>query len=148
MNGAFGFSQLAPGEYELLVESLGYQPVRITNLPIRPGRSLTTTITIRQVGGKPTAQQVVRFDGAGLSGTQPQFSQWFSRAQLTRLPLRRRELVDLLRFSSNVSMLGGVEGLPLSMLGVAVDGVPYRTATSNAAVSGLFSSALPLGSFE
>ncbi len=149
MDGAFGFSQLAPGEYELLVESLGYQPVRITNLPIRPARSLKTTVAIRQPSGAAAEQEIIRFEGLAVSGNQPQFSQWFPRSQLTRIPLRRRELIDLLRFSSQASVLGGVEGLPLSMLGVAVDGVPYRAATSNSpAFSGLFAAALPLGSFE
>jgi hypothetical protein len=149
MNGAFGFSQLAPGEYELLVESLGYQPVRVTNLPIRPGRNLTTTVTIRPANGAVASQEVVRFEGSGLSGTLPQFSQWFPRTQLSGMPHRRRELSELIRLSSSASVLGGVEGLPIRMLGLAVDGMPYRTAAStDAGRSGLIAAVLPLGSFE
>ncbi|HET9439604.1 MAG TPA: TonB-dependent receptor [Longimicrobiales bacterium] len=145
LNGAFSFSQLAPGEYELLVENLGYIPLRVTNLPVRPGRRIGARVTIRTSTGAVAAPEVVRFESGALSGTQPQFSQWVPRSQLTRLPQQQRELTEVLRLSSITSQFAGIEGLPARMLGFAVDGVPFRSA---AAMDYSTTASLPLGSFE
>lgn len=144
--GWFGFSQLAPGEYELLVEKLGYLPVRITNIPVRPGRQLGTVVVLREASGSVTAQEVHTFEAGSVSGTQPQFTQWFYRSQLDQLPHPTRELTDLLQLTSNASLFSGIEGLPSHMLGLAADGVIYRSAASSPFA--LAQTLFPVGSFE
>ena len=56
-SGEFEFTQVPPGEYELLVEIIGYGPVRVTDIPIRPGQDIRVPVTIAQV-----APPVLRVD--------------------------------------------------------------------------------------
>ncbi len=144
-SGTFLFSQLAPGEYDVLVENLGFVSMRVTAVPVRPGRTIHVQVALRATTAAVAEPDVVPFDGGAALGTQPQFSQWMARTQMAGLPLHRRSLDEVLRLSSQFSRFGGVEGLPHRMLGVAVDGLPYRTATG---VVRLSRAAFPLSSFE
>lgn len=143
--GTFLFSQLAPGEYDVLVENLGFVSMRVTAVPVRPGRTIHVQITIRPTTAAVAEPDVVAFEGGAALGAQPQFSQWMSRTQMAGLPLHQRSLDEVLRLSTHFSRFGGVEGLPERMLGIAVDGLPYRTATGDVRLS---RAAFPLSSFE
>ena len=67
LSGAFRFTQVPPGEYELLVEIIGHGPVRVVGIPIRPGELTRVPVTIA-----PAAPPVLRVDtlslDVGLSG--------------------------------------------------------------------------------
>ena len=56
-SGAFQFTQVPPGEYELLVEIIGYGPVRVVDIAIRPGERIRVPVTI-----VPAAPPVLRVD--------------------------------------------------------------------------------------
>src|SRR5688572_28962178 len=82
MDGAFEFGLLAPGDYELLIEREGFVPLRVTNVAVRPGRAVTSNVSLRAAQGPVTSQDVMVFDGGGSAMSQPQFAQWFPNALL------------------------------------------------------------------
>ena len=147
-DGEFVFGLLAPGDYELLIEREGFVPLRVTNVVVRPGRAATSNVSLRAAQGPVTSQDVVAFQGGGPSLSQPQFAQWFPRAQLTRSPFRTRELTEALHLSSTASrQLGNVEGLPISMLGYSIDGIVHR-GVNTSAFDAFAITSLPLGGFD
>ena len=149
ISGSFRFSQLPAGDFDLLVEHPSYRPVRVVGVPVRPGQRLAVRVGITASTGPVAAPEIMRFEGGVLSGTLPQFGEWFTQQQLSQTPFRSREFGEVLRLSSTASQQGGIEGLPARMLGLTVDATPYRSANPelNAAL-GLTSVAIPMGSLE
>jgi hypothetical protein len=149
MGGDFRFSQLPAGEFELLIEHARYQPVRVTAIPMRPGQRVGVQVTLSPSTGPVTAPQVVPFQGGVLSGTLPQFGEWFPSPHISALPQRSRELTEVLRLSSSAAGFGGVEGLPAYLMGNTVDALPYRSAHPIIATALRFTNiGVPLGSIE
>ena len=61
-SGAFRFTQVPPGEYELFVEIIGYGPVVVVGIPIRPGQATRVPVTIAAA-----APPVLRVDTVSLN---------------------------------------------------------------------------------
>ena len=126
-DGEFAVSLLAPGEYRLLVELLGYQPVRVVGLLVSAGE--TTVLTVQLERKPPPIREVQEIVApAGRVGTAS--GQLVSRADLDRLD-RLRPVSDALRGVTEVvwptdgrSGFGiAASGLPIAMSRLMVDGV-------------------------
>ena len=127
-SGAFQFTLVPPGEYELLVEIIGYGPVRVVGIPIRPGELTRVPVTIA-----PAAPPVLRVDTvsleAGLTGiVTPGGGRWIQGDEVNDYPDRLRTISSLSSLSSLFDPYMGSEGLPASMTQTFVDGIPFSPA--------------------
>ncbi len=127
--GRFFFAFLPPGDYDIQVEAVGFRPVRMEQLPVRPGRSSPITIRLR-----PEEPPVVQIDTVTLPGAvadriRAGESRWMGRLELARLPEDDRRARSLAPLLSDVSPSGGADGLPPSFTGMVLDGLAFHTAT-------------------
>ena len=127
-SGAFRFTQIPPGEYELLVEIVGYGPVRVVGIPIRPGERTRVRVTI-----VPAAPPVLRVDTVsldlGLTGiVTPGSGRWIQGEAVNDYPDRLRTISSLSALSSLFDPSMGSQGLPASMTQTFADGVPFSPA--------------------
>lgn len=147
--GRFTISVLPPGEFELFAERFGYRPQRITGIPVRPGRKVDLVIELEPAPPPVDSVHVVAYGANALARARAGESQEISRFELHRLPDRRRELADALRSSTIATPELEVEGLPRSLSGMVIDGVPYAgTRHPDLADGVLPGSAFPLSAFD
>ena len=126
--GAFQFPQVPPGEYDFLVEIIGYGPVRVIGIPIRPGERTRVPVTIA-----PAVPPVLRVDtvslAIGLTGIViPGGGRWIQGDEVDDYPDRLRTISSLSSLSSRFDPFMGSEGLPASMTQTFVDGIPFSPA--------------------
>ena len=126
--GEVKFTQVPPGEYELLVEIIGYRPVRVVDIPIRPGQEIRVPVTIA-----PAAPPVLRVDtvslDVGLTGiVTPGSGRWLQGEAINDYPDRLRTISSLSALTSHFDPSLGSEGLPASMTQAVVDGVSFVPA--------------------
>jgi hypothetical protein len=123
-NGSFEFAFVEPGTYGVLVERLGYRPVSVERVSIRPGRDVTVTVQLEPTVPPVSGPQVRQFD-EGIVGMSRPGSDWlFSSVELEGLPDESRDLAELARFTTISNDELETEGLPGRFSGVYVDGVP------------------------
>lgn len=126
-DGEFRVALLLPGEYRLLIEQLGFQPVRLTGIVIAAGETTVLTIDLERRPPPITELKEITASGArvGTASGRP-----IGVRQLDRLDWRR-EASDGLRDATDVLWpADGRFGFGLSASGVAasrsrviVDGV-------------------------
>ena len=127
-SGVFHFTQLPPGDYELLVEIIGYGPVRVVGIPIRPGASIRVPVTIMAAVPPVLRVDTVSLD-LGLSGiVTPGSGRWIEGEAVNDYPDRLRTISSLSSLSSRFDPSMGSEGLPASMTQTFVDGIPFSPA--------------------
>ena len=127
-SGAFRFRQVPPGEYELLVEIIGFGPVVVVGIPIRPAERTRVPVTI-----VPAAPPVLRVDTVsldlGLTGiVTPGSGRWIQGEGVNDYPDRLRTICSLSSLSSLFDPSMGSQGLPASMTQTFIDGVPFSPA--------------------
>jgi hypothetical protein len=126
-NGRFRWPLLPLGAYDVLAEELGYQPKLIRGVPVRPGRRQTIAITLELVELPVNQVDEDRFRGL-VEDSRTGQAQWLTPFEINNLPERRRELVELGRYSSVSTARLDTEGLPGWLSGIYADGVPYSAA--------------------
>lgn len=124
--GFFSFGYLAPGEYELTVEQVGFAPRRLRGIQVRPGRSRDLMITLRPAASASVQQEVGEFDGEVTPASLYGGSEWLPPFTARSVPSARREAVDVLRMASAADDRWSVEGLPAEMSVLMVDGISFR----------------------
>ncbi|HEX2166832.1 MAG TPA: TonB-dependent receptor [Longimicrobiales bacterium] len=129
-DGRFGFRLLPAGEYDLVVEKLGYVPRRILDVPVRPGRELNLTVVLEPTSSTSPPLSETRYGGAVLRRGLPGASLWIDEAVIDVVPARRNALGDLLRLTSVAGPDLSSEGLPPWLSGTEIDGVRMRSAGS------------------
>jgi hypothetical protein len=145
--GTFVFSQLAPGRYAVRVELLGYRPKLINGVPVAAGESQTFDVSLEVAPPPVQSAEVVQFEGTS-GGSRAGLSQRLSVVPFSRLPWEYREVVESGRLSSWASETLEVEGLPASLSGLMVDGVPYEPVRHpQVRPQAPWSSAFPLDAF-
>lgn len=147
--GRFELPFLPPGEYEVRVERLGYRPKRVQRVPIRPGQTVDLEVVL--VAAPPPVERVdvEEFQAAALGASRPGQGEWFTAFDLTRLPSERRELTDLVRLSAVANAELSAEGLPASLGGLVIDGIPFEAARHpGLGPARQAASAFPLSAFE
>jgi len=128
--GGFTVALLAPGTYRLLVEQVGYQPVRLLNVVVAAGQ--TTSLTARLERRPPPITSVTELE-ASTAMTSATSGRLVSASELTLLD-RRREVTDLSRGVSEVDaprdgrdgFARSAGGLPARFSRLFVDGVEER----------------------
>lgn len=128
-DGGFFMTLLETGEYELLAERLGYQPVVVTPIPVMAGRRVDARAVLEPAEGAVAAPDTVSFRGAALAtgslaGRTRRIGEW----ELRSVPQRQGSLDELVRLSSYGDRPLEVEGLPATLGGFVVGGLPYRSA--------------------
>ena len=127
-SGAFQFTQVPPGEYELLVEIIGYGPVRVVAIPIRPGQDVRVPVTIAPAAPPVLLVDTVSVD-IGLTGiVTPGSGRWIQGDLVNDYPDRLRTISSLSSLSTLFDPFMGSQGLPASMTQTLVDGVPFVPA--------------------
>ena len=126
-SGTFQVLLLPPGQYDVLVERLGLQPVRYTGVPVRARRSVWVRARLAPAEGAVTAPVQVAFEGAsGIS--LPGASEVIDATLLPIVQDRRFDPAEVLRLSSHGDPDLSMEGLPPAFTAVTVDGLALRTA--------------------
>ena len=127
-SGAFRFPQVPPGDFELLVEIIGYVPVRVIGIPIRPGERTRVPVTIEPAEPPVLQVDTVSLD-LGLTGIiTPESGRWIQGDAVNDYPDRLRTISSLSSLSSLFDPYLGSGGLPASMTQTFVDGVPFSPA--------------------
>lgn len=121
-DGSFRFDLLPPGEYEILVEQLGFQPLRLQRMPVRPGAALRVSLEVPRTESVADAVIERSYGGAAGARRTTTFGQWMAEHG-RGVPLESRDLGELAKRTSVATASGSAFGLPASMLGVAVDGI-------------------------
>lgn len=103
LNGRFSITGLVPGSYALLAEQVGYQPVRLTAIPVASGQATTIALRLERRPPPVSAPVERRFDGLGPAGAG------------TRFEGRSLEAFDRFRSATDVAsnatgFIGGFEG--------------------------------------
>lgn len=128
--GGFTVPLLAPGVYRVLVERVGYQPVRYRNVVVAAGQTTSMTAVLER--RPPPIETVVETDArttmAGMSAgrlvTGPELTRLARRAELSDVGRGISELGALYDGRDGVMVSGG--GLPARWSRLFVDGVEER----------------------
>ncbi len=126
--GTFALPYLEPGEYAVFVEQVGYAPRRITGVPVQAGSQTGLSVRLRAVSGSVSAVDVESYGAGAPSGSPSGAGQWLPRSLISALPARERTLDHLLDQTTLGDADGGVEGLPVRLATIAMDGVPFERA--------------------
>lgn len=147
-SGAFVVRLLAPGEYDVRVERVGYRPVLLQGVAARGPGPRSVEVVLR-----PAAPPVVAVDTVVVPAGAPLVPRLHPFAsldgeRLESLPGRRRGLADLARLSGLSDEGMSLEGLPASSGQVALDGVPLpSTGAPSVAWGGELHPTLPMGAW-
>lgn len=122
-SGAFRFTLVAPGAYEIRAEALGYRPVIARTLTLVGGARANVSLTMVQATPPVLSVDTVaigaaagsRFDSRGLR---------FGTAELHTLPHRFEEPTTVAALDPTLDASLGAQGLPGSMTLTVVDGLP------------------------
>ncbi|MCI0435410.1 MAG: carboxypeptidase-like regulatory domain-containing protein [Gemmatimonadetes bacterium] len=123
--GRYTIESLAAGSYDALFERLGYEPERVENIAVHPGTRRDLSIRLLAAEG-PAVQTRVRIAEpavgiAGLSGPD----RWTTGETGTAsLPFDASDLTATVATSSLSGTRLDVEGLPLWMNTILIDGIP------------------------
>ncbi len=94
--GRYRLSLVPPGEYQVLVEHLGYRPVRLLGVLVRSGTSVDVSVTLTPAPPPVTRVDTVPFATGGGAG----FGEWFSPIAVRLLPDAAGDITDLGRLSA------------------------------------------------
>lgn len=144
-DGRFRFAALSPAVYVLTAERIGYAPLRILHVDVRPERELSLQVQLRLVE-TPAEEAEERMAPAPVSAIGA--SEWVPQFALRHLPGRSHTLREARRFSSRTSHGFATEGLPAWLSTVAVDGTPFRAVGLSAGERGAARVEFPDGGFQ
>lgn len=141
-SGTYRFMLVGPGDYQLIVERIGYRPVHVQDVSVAEGRRLDVVVTVAKARPPVTAADVVHLPGAGRA--QPGLGETIPGSLVTHLPSDRRDLTQVARLSSMLGPDLAAEGLPPSYTAVSLDGMRFELARHPAFPGVGMSAALPL----
>ena len=117
--GAFNFTLLQPGTYELRCESIGFKTYRQSGLVMETG--LTKTVTIQLEIGEITETIEVTGSAPLLETENTTVGQFIERTTVAQMPVGSRQAGQLIKLAGNVTFAtsgGGLYDLPFfSMAG-------------------------------
>ncbi|HEU5208843.1 MAG TPA: carboxypeptidase regulatory-like domain-containing protein [Longimicrobiales bacterium] len=131
-DGLFTLRFVAPGEYDLLIELLGYAPKRVTGVPARSSAAPAAVIRLRSVSGPAQQVDLEPYSGSGDQRASVR-RQWIGASGIDALPHAGRTLADLVRLSSLASEDLAVEGLPSRLSTMRYAGVEWRPSSGDGA---------------
>jgi hypothetical protein len=125
--GAFMFTYLAPGQYELFVEQIGYRPTRVVEIEVAPAADVRLTVRLNAAVPPVVTIDTVYQGRRGLHNG-PGADQPIQGFAVTRLPATDRNVVEVARLSSQLSRDLGAEGLSSRGTLLAMNGVRHDVA--------------------
>ncbi len=143
-NGAYKFLLVDPGDYDVVVEQVGYRPLRVKGIALDAGQRLDVNATLVAVKGPVTSGDVVSYGGAGHGRAGA--AEALTGSLLSVLPTDRRDLAQVARLSSTLGPDLSAEGLPPSYTGLALDGMRFEVAQHPASPGAGVDPVLPLSS--
>jgi len=120
--GAFAVRLLVPGTYEVLVERIGFRPLRVTGIPVSPGQTARVDAAL-SADAAATQVETAAFRAGVRGGFGPPAGLRFGAEELAGLPAERRELGTVATFSPLLAPGGELAAGP----GVVVDGVAFHS---------------------
>jgi hypothetical protein len=145
--GQFAFLFLPPGDYQLLVERLGYIPLRVSAVRIRAGRTASAPLVLRP--SAPPIEEVDRVDFSRLGVGGLPGSESYLGEDLVRLPVRSGTLDGLGGGVGPAAAGNRNRGLPVRFTGLVIDGIAYQGLDIPAGGPGAVGQwAWPLQAFE
>ncbi len=145
--GRFRQPLLPPGEYDVFVEEIGFQPVRVGDIIIHPRRRQTIQVTLRPVQLPVNEVEALPYTRA-IEDSRAGESQWFAPLEIDQLPDDRREVTQLGRYSSVSNEELDTQQLPGWLTGLAFDGILYAPARNYDLPTGVLGAeAFPLSNF-
>lgn len=148
-SGAFEFVLVPDGVYEVFAERLGYRPVRVHGVVVDPGRQVHVPLSLRTAVPPVVEVDDSEFVAPLVERAEPNASWRFGRLELEGLPHRRRDIVELGRFSSISTEDLATEGLPARLGGVVIDGFRYTGASHPGLAGSAVRGALfPISAFD
>ena len=124
--GAYRFTLLPPGEYEVFAEALGYRPRRVRGVPVRPGVALTVPVLLSWAPPPVTTVDTTVFGAGVYESASSAGSRWFTPFALEGLPDNDRSLASVADLATNASGTLATEGLPSRFSGLEIDGLPVQ----------------------
>jgi hypothetical protein len=132
--GEFLLDFLEPGDYELLVERLGYRPLVVTPVPVLPGRRLDVRVALHEAPAAVPAPDTLFFRGHGIAGgSRPGRDRALGEWEARSVPTRDGDLAEAVRRSSLGEAALEVEGLPAGLGRAVIGGIPFSPARQAAA---------------
>ncbi|MDH3458170.1 MAG: TonB-dependent receptor [Gemmatimonadota bacterium] len=123
-DGAFVFSLVPAGIYDLVAEQLGFRPVRMVAVAVQPGASAAVSVAL--VGVDPPVTTIDTVGSAGMPpGAVPGVGTAWGRFAIARLPWEGQELPEMASLSSHSLDGFRVEGLDERQSWYAVEGIPF-----------------------
>ena len=126
--GVFKFALLPPGEYEVVVELIGFRPRHVVHVPVRSGLVVETTVALSLAEAPFTAADTTVFPPGVFEGGAAGVGELFPLFAARGLPDRSRSLDDYTAFSTLTDRSLQIDGLPGSLSSYLIDGIPYRPA--------------------
>jgi hypothetical protein len=141
-DGSYRFMLVGPGDYQLVLERIGYRPVHVEGVAVNEGQRLDVGATLARERTPTGVVDVQRLPGAGHE--RPGLSEWIPSSAFSRVPGDRPDLTQVARVSSMLGPDLASEGLPPSYTGLALDGLRYEVARNPAYPGVGLGASLPL----
>jgi hypothetical protein len=119
-NGAFGFPQMAPGNYKVAVEKPGFRTYHST---VRLQIDTPSTLNVQLDLGQVTETVNVMADATSINTQNASVGNPFTEGQIKAMPLQTRNVVALLSLQPGVAPDGQVVGAKPDQNNVTLDGV-------------------------
>ncbi len=142
--GHYQFLLVDPGDYDVVLEQIGYRPVRVKGVALDAGQRLDVNATLAAVKGPVTTGDVVSYGGNGHGRAGA--AEALTGSLLSALPSDRQDLAQVARLSSTLGPDLAAEGLPPTQTGLALDGLRFEVAQHPASPGAGLDPVLPLSS--
>jgi hypothetical protein len=126
--GQFAFPFLPPGDYDLLAERLGFQPVEVREIAVAASGRAEIEVTLHTVE-PPVMERTVTAFGNRLDRNAAGPGWQLGGLELRRLADARRDLASAGRYSTISDDLLTIEGLPAPYGQTSVDGIAFQFPT-------------------
>lgn len=123
-DGRFRFDALPSGRYDVVVEALGYRPVRHLDVLVDAASTVRIDVSLTRV-----SPPVVAVDTVTRRGDPGELGTWLIERGYGDLSSQRRVGSELAAFSTTADAYG-VEGLPWRYHGAMIDGTRSQGVTS------------------
>jgi hypothetical protein len=126
--GVVKLDLVPPGVYLVSVERLGYRPVRVTGVTVRPGRETPLSATLAPVPRPALTADTVTLDRGAALDTRAGESAGLGDLELHALPDASRDIADAARRATALTPEGALQGLPAASGSLMIDGVRFTPA--------------------
>jgi len=128
-SGSYSFALVAPGSYEIRAEAIGYRPVVARTLVIEAADRSAVSLALNAAPPPVLTVDTVALSLAASSRWRVGGVRFGAGELVGALPHRFDDLSSIVALSSASDASRGLQGLPGTMTGLVVDGVPvYRAA--------------------